>query len=86
MSKDEHGRPRRHFNDYDPDENCTAYHGDNPLGHYDDHDVDHAAMNNRFGLGPYRPLHPWREAATLGLVILGLCWVAWWVVSKLFFF
>jgi hypothetical protein len=80
MSKDEHGRPRRHFRDYDPMENFDGnLDGDNPLGHYDDyHDFDGSEF------GPYRPLHPWREAITISLFVLGIGYGLWWVGSRIF--
>jgi hypothetical protein len=63
----------KHFSTYDPDA---------PFGHYDD-DHDHSdGRGVRLGLGPYRPLHPFREGFTMGICLTVVVGFIIWLLYK----
>ena len=50
----------------------------------DDHDQDHDDWRGFPGeLGPYKPLHPWREAFTFALFVILIAAALWWIFHSL---
>lgn len=50
----------------------------------DDHDQDHDDWRGFPGeLGPYKPLHPWREAFTFALFVILIAAALWWIFHAL---